>query len=98
MGQPAAEALENPRYKRSHQAVASILDDAICLFNLETCEYYALNNTGSAIWELLETQMTADALSKQLLNAYDVDEASCMTEVEQWLKSAIEKGVVDVVS
>lgn len=87
-----------PRYKRSHQAVASSLDDAICLFHLKTCEYMALNETGSSIWEFLQEPLTLQEISSLLASEYDISADECIAEVELWIQLAIKYGVIDVIS
>lgn len=87
-----------PRYKRSHQAVASSLDDSVCLFHLKTCEYMALNETGSSIWEFLQEPLTLQEISTLLASEYDISADECIGEVELWIQSAISYGVIDVVS
>lgn len=85
------------RYKRSHQAVASTLDDTICLFHLKTCEYMTLNETGSEIWDLLQEALTLPEITRLLTSAYNISADECMREVELWLQSAISYGVIDVI-
>lgn len=86
------------RYKRSHHAVASTLDDSICLFHLKTCEYMTLNDTGSEIWELLKEALTLPEITHLLASVYDISADECLGDVELWLQSAISYGVIDVIS
>lgn len=97
MNQDNQHCHESARYKRSHQAVASTLDDSVCLFNLQTCEYLALNETGSAIWECLEKPLTLRDLASSLAAIYEIGENECTAEIAIWLQSAIEHGVIDVI-
>lgn len=85
------------RYKRSHQAVASTLDDSICLFHLKTCEYMSLNETGSEIWGFLQEPLTLLEITSLLSSVYDISAGECKGEVESWLQSAISHGVIDVI-
>lgn len=86
------------RYKRSHQAVASTLDDTICLFHLISCEYMTLNETGSDIWGLLQEPLTLSEITDLLASTYDITAEECKGDVELWLDSAIGYGVIDVIS
>jgi hypothetical protein len=89
---------EDLRYKRSHHAVASTLDNSVCLFNLQTCDYLSLNETGSAIWECIQEPLTLEAITHHLMAVYEVNANECRSELEIWLQSAVRLGVVDVVS
>ena len=88
---------ESTRFKRSHQAVESMLDDSVCLFNLQTCEYLALNETGSAIWECLEKPLTLTEIAINMSAVYEISEDECTEEIAIWLHSAINHGVIDVI-
>ena len=86
------------RYKQSRHAVASTLDNTICLFHLQTCEYMTLNEAGSEIWRLLQQPLTLQEITGLLISVFDISADQCMSEVELWLQSAVNYGVVDVVS
>lgn len=86
------------RYKRSHDAVSSTLDDSICLFNLKTCEYFSLNDTGSAIWGCIERPATIPEIAANIVEIYDISHEDCCNEIQAWIETAIDQGVIDVIS
>jgi hypothetical protein len=85
-------------YKRSHDAVATLLDDSVCLFNLKTCEYFSLNETGSAIWECIEKPATVAEITANIADLYVISHEECCGEIKAWLESAAAHGVIDVIS
>jgi hypothetical protein len=90
--------IKDPRYKRSHDAVASTLDDSVCLFNLKTCDYFSLNETGSAIWACIQKPVTIEEIATNIVEFYDVSHEECCIEIETWLQAAAAQGVIDVIS
>ena len=80
-------------FKRHHQAVFTELDGQTALFQADTCDYLVLNETGSAIWLLLESPRSMQAICRQLVEDYDIDHETCLRETEDWLNAAVEKKV-----
>lgn len=82
------------RFKRHPQAVFSELDGEITLFQSRTCDYLVLNESGSAIWELLSQERTLNDLCRSLRHNYRVDPDVCWQEVHDWLVQAHVRQVV----
>ncbi len=85
------------RFKQHSQAVCTELDGDVALFQSNTCDYLVLNETGSAIWNALKTQLTLAELCKHLEEEYEVTSDECKSAIETWLEAALEKKVIAVV-
>ena len=85
------------RFKQHHQAVCTELDGDVALFQSNTCDYLVLNETGSAIWNALKTQLTLPELCEHLEEEYEVTSEEYKTAIETWLEAALEKKVIAVV-
>ena len=85
------------RFKQHHQAVCTELDGEVALFQSNTCDYLVLNETGSAIWNMLKSQPSLPQLCKHLEQEYEVTPDECKSSVEAWLEAALEKKVIAVV-
>ena len=85
------------RFKQHHQAVCTELDGDVALFQSNTCDYLILNETGSAIWNALKTQLTLPELCKHLQSEYEVTSDECKSSIETWLEVALGKKVIAVV-
>ena len=90
-------ASSNKRFKQHHQAAYTELDGEVALFQSNTCDYLVLNETGSAIWNMLKSQPSLPELCKHLEQEYEVTPDECKTSVEAWLEAALEKKVITVV-
>ena len=85
------------RFKQHSQAVCTELDGDVALFQSNTCDYLVLNETGSAIWNALKTQLTLPELCKHLEEEYEVTSDECKSSIETWLEAALEKKVIAMV-
>ena len=79
---------------RNPKVCAAELDNEICLFEPVKAEYLNLNNTGSAIWNLLEEPSTLEFLLKELQSRYIVDPDTCRQETEAFISEALERGML----
>ena len=85
------------RFKRHHQAICAELDGEVALFQSNTCDYFILNQTGSAIWSALKSQPTLVEICKYIQMEYEVNPDECKSSIETWLEAALEKKVITVV-
>ena len=81
---------------KSTQILSSTIDDEVVMMSSEKGMYYNLIPIGSRIWELLETPQTIESLCTQLMDEYDVDEATCKQETEEFIQSLSERGLIEM--
>lgn len=79
---------------RNPQVCAAELDGEICLFEPVQAEYFNLNSTGSAIWNLLEQPAEVEKLLTALETLYDVDSSTCRQETEAFIAEALKRGML----
>ena len=92
-GLPGIEKTSIDYFIDNHYLIFSI----VALFQSNTCDYLVLNETGSAIWNALKTQLTLPELCKHLEEEYEVTSDECKSAIETWLEAALEKKVIAVV-
>lgn len=68
------------------------------LLNLNNNRYYGLNEVGARTWALLQEHGAVDAAVAQLLEEYEVDEATLRQDVETLVAQLIEQEMVTAVS
>jgi hypothetical protein len=75
------------RFAVSPDAAFATLDDGAVILNLRTKRYYSLNETGAAIWGMLDGgTTTVSELIGKLVDLYDVSDAEARRAVEQLLR------------
>ena len=61
------------RYTVSPEAACASVDDGAVILHMRTKRYYSLNDTGGAIWSMLEADAPVDAIVAELVATYEVD-------------------------
>lgn len=83
------------RFGVSPDAAFATLDDGAVILNLRTKRYYSLNETGAAIWGLLDGGVaTVAELTANLIQLYEVSDADARSAVEQLLKDLEQEELV----
>ena len=79
--------MQNKVYTRvTDRFLISQLAGETVLMDKQSGEYFGINQVGTTIWELLAAACTIDQLVGKLMERYAIDEATCSTEVSQFLK------------
>lgn len=80
--------------RRSSDVMASQVDNELVMMDVERGMYYALNPVGADIWERLTEPQTVADLCAQLMQQYDVDQATCEADVLAVLNEMAENGLL----
>ena len=64
--------------------------DGTALMDIDRGEYFQYEEVGSRIWELIDGKASVAAICKQLLEEYDVDEATCEQQTLGFLGKLVE--------
>ena len=73
------------RYAVSPDAACAAVEDGTVVLNMRTKRYYSLNETGAAIWRMLEDDRAVTEIVAQLIASYDIDESAAASTVGQLL-------------
>jgi hypothetical protein len=68
--------------------------EELVLVQLKTNRIYSLNKTGARLWELLSSGCSREAIERQLLDEFDVDEAQLRQEVDTQLAELTQEGLL----
>lgn len=60
---------------------AADMDEEKVMMNLDRGKYYALNNVGSRIWDLIDRPQQVSSIVFKLLEEYDIDQDTCRDNV-----------------
>ena len=55
------------------------------MMDIENGKYYALNEVGALIWDLIEEKIIVSNIINKLLEEYDIDNTRCTKEVLDYL-------------
>lgn len=72
------------------------LDRESVLLNLETEQYFGLDETGTRMWQLLTASSNVDAAYQELLAEFDVEPELLRTNLTDLLGRLVENGLLQV--
>ena len=76
--------------------LATELEDEGVLLNLETGEYFGLDDVGLGMWKVLEASGTVEAARARLLEQYDVAEEVLHRDLEAFVAELLQRKLVVV--
>ena len=87
--------LNSPVSVSSSQASSELLGEVVIL-ELESGVYYGLNETGSLIWSLLQSDKSLVEIQELILAEYDIEPEQCTQYIIKLVKKLEEKGLVRI--
>lgn len=69
--------------------------EAIAL-NLETGQYYGLDEVGARFWELLTTNDTVEQTRSRLLDEFSVSEEVLSSDLDRYLAELVSCGLLEI--
>lgn len=74
------------------------LDGEKVMMDLEKGKYFALNEVGSRIWDIIDRPVSVKEITGILLKEYDIDEKSCQDEVINFIGRMNDAEIIKVKS
>lgn len=85
----------NTLISRNKDIVHSYLDDNVVMMNIEKGNYYKLNDTGTKIWEVLESgEQTIDSLADLLAASFVIDKDMAIRDTIEFVEKSLEQDLV----
>jgi len=81
---------------KSNELLASEVDGEIVMMNIESGKYYGTNSVGSEIWKLLDSPILVSDICKKLTKDFEIDDATCETEVMDFLQSLEKESILNL--
>ena len=79
---------------RGSDHVETSLGEQVVMMSLSRGKYYALDETGRRIWDLVQEPTAIRAIVETLTGEYDVEPARCEAEVLAFLHDMLGNGLV----
>lgn len=81
---------------RMETVVTTDLDGEVIMMNVETGNYFHLDDIATDVWNLLDRPQTIDAVVSGLREIYDVSQEDCRRDVGKLVAELCEAGVLKV--
>ena len=89
-----SENAESPIYIHNSEVIETDVDGEIVLMHPANWDYFEFNAAGSAIWRLLATPSTIDALTDALTAEFEVECETCRSETSTLLETMLANDLV----
>jgi hypothetical protein len=85
--------------KYIHRQVAqSKIGDEVVMLDMESGFYFGLNSVASAIWTMMQNEITVEEIVGQLMTEYAVQENQCRVETEELIAKMLEHKIITCVT
>lgn len=85
------------KYQRNPALLHSNVGGDVVALDIERGRCFGMEEVGARIWELLAAPIEVAAICEVLTAEYDVDAATCAAEVGEFVRRALDEGVVSAV-
>lgn len=85
------------RIRQRPGVIAAETDGEMVVLDPERGEFLDLSRTAARIWSLLDEAITVPALCQRLAEQFDIDAAACRDDVEAFVLSLAERGLIEAV-
>jgi len=79
---------------RDPDIIATDMDGETVMMSIELGQYFGLSGVGPFVWDLLAEPMSVEDICMRVLQDYEVDEATCRTDVSVFVGELLDKGVL----
>ena len=83
---------------QGHHILSCEVDDDMVLMRIESGRYYYLNETGRAIWNLLDKPLPVSQLCSTLVDLFEIEADRCEREVLAFIENLRQDGLVVLMS
>jgi hypothetical protein len=86
------------KYIQNKKVIQSAIGEEVVMLDTDSGFYFGLNSVASIIWRKLEKEISLEEIISELLEEYNIDQATCENETEIFLNQLIERNIIKVVS
>ena len=92
MGDIAADTI----IRRTDSQVSTAMEGETILLQLESGNYFSLNEVGALVWNELEAPRTVQELCDRVCTEYEVDAQLCLRDVMQLIQHLLKEQMVEL--
>lgn len=81
---------------RNEDLLIQPIDDDVVMADMKSGTYFGLTGSAKAVWDMLDTPVSVDALCSGLGEHFDVVRSECERDVLAFLREMVDAGLVRV--
>lgn len=82
------------KYIRTEHAVFVSQENETAVLNTESQRYFALDELGSFIWNLIDHPVSVSEITAEVMKVYDVEEKTCREDTAEFIAELAAAGLV----
>lgn len=82
--------------KQAKDQISCNLDDQVAILNMQSAQYFGLDDVGSVIWAELAEGRTVRDICATIVDQFEIDDTQCELDVIEFLDKLIEAGLVEI--
>ena len=80
--------------RRNEDLLTSEVGDDLVMMSIQDGKYFAMNRTGSYIWNILENQMPYNELCEKLSTTFQIPISQCLEDVDPFIEELIRERII----
>lgn len=81
--------------RRSDAAMARRVGDEIVILDVNSGQYFGLNEVGAFIWDQLESDTAREALIAAVTASYDIDTDRATADIDALVADLVARGLIE---
>ncbi len=82
--------------RRSDKAMARRVGDEIVILDIDSGQYFGLNEVGAFIWDRIGLGTHREELIAAVVATYDIDTPMAEVDVDDLLRDLADRGLIDI--
>lgn len=84
------------RVERRGEMIETEVDGELVALHIDNGTCYGFNSTATRVWAMIEQPRLLSELTEELLREYDVDAATCETQLRELIDELVVDGLVEI--
>lgn len=76
--------------------LAARVDEDLVFFDADVGKYFATSGVGADVWELIESPRSIREICVELMERYEVEEETCLSDVLEFVTELVAAGVAEL--
>lgn len=86
--------MSNLSWVASTEVTSSEIGDELALLDPKSGQYFTLNQTGSAVWQCLDTPRSMEDLVRTVTEKFDIDSSECENDIKELIIQLSDAGLI----
>ncbi|MGZ8287185.1 MAG: PqqD family protein [Allosphingosinicella sp.] len=87
---------QDMRVERRGEMIETEVDGELVALHIDNGTCYGFNGTATRVWAMIEQPRLLSELTEELVREYDVDTATCETQLRELLDELAADGLVEI--